>query len=95
MSMAVYNKYYSQIYCIIKVFIERQLSNKYLLKDEEKWEHIIKYRKESESESEVTQSCLTLCDPMDCSLLGISIHGIFQTRILEWIAISFSRGSSQ
>ena len=45
--------------------------------------------------SEVTQSCPTLCDPMDCSLPGFSIHGIFQARILEWVAISFSRGSSQ
>ena len=45
------------------------------------------------SESEVAQSCPTLCDPMDCSLLGSSIHGISQARILEWIAISFS-GSS-
>ena len=46
------------------------------------------------SESEVTQLCLTLCDPMDCSLPGSSIHGIFQARVLEWIAISCSRGSS-
>ena len=45
--------------------------------------------------SEVTQSCPTLCDPMDCSLSGSSIHGIFQARVLEWIAISFSRGSSR
>ena len=45
----------------------------------------------SESESEVTQSCLTLCDPMDCSLPGFSVHGIFQARILEWGAISFSK----
>ena len=45
-------------------------------------------------ESEVTQSCLTLCDPMDCSLADFSIHGTFQARILEWVAISFSRGSS-
>ena len=44
---------------------------------------------------EVTQSCLTLCDPMDSNLPGSSVHGIFQTRILEWVAISFSRGSSQ
>jgi len=46
------------------------------------------------SESEVAQSCLILCDPMDCSLLGCSVHGNFQAIILEWIAISFSRGSS-
>ena len=44
--------------------------------------------------SEVAQSCLTLCDPMDCSLPGSSIRGIFQARILEWVAISFSRRSS-
>ena len=46
-------------------------------------------------ESEVAQSCLTLWNPMDCSLLGSSVHGIFQVRILKWVAISFSRGSSQ
>ena len=46
-------------------------------------------------ESEVSQSCLTLCDPMDCSLPDSSVHGIFQARVLEWIAISVSRGSSQ
>ena len=43
----------------------------------------------------VAQSCPTLCDPMDCSLPGASIHGIFQAIVLEWIAISFSRGSSR
>ena len=42
------------------------------------------------SESEVAQSRLTLCDPMDYSLSGSSIHGIFQARVLEWVAISFS-----
>ena len=42
------------------------------------------------SESEVTQSCSTLRDPMDCSLPGYSIHGIFQARVLEWGAIAFS-----
>ena len=47
-----------------------------------------------ESESEVAQSCPTLCDPMDCRLPGSSVHVIFQARILEWVAISFSRGSS-
>ena len=46
-------------------------------------------------QSEVAQSCPTLCDPMDCSLPGSSVHGIFQARVLEWGAISFSRGSSQ
>ena len=47
------------------------------------------------SESEVAQSCPTLCDPMDCSLSGSSVHGIFLARVLERIAISFSRGSSR
>ena len=42
------------------------------------------------SESEVAQSCLTLSDPMDCSLPSSSIHGIFQARVLEWGAIAFS-----
>ena len=44
-----------------------------------------------ESESEVAQSCLTLSDPMGCSLPGSSIHGIFQATVLEWGAIAFSR----
>ena len=42
------------------------------------------------SESEVAQSCPTLSDPMDCSLQGSSVHGIFQARVLEWGAIAFS-----
>ena len=42
------------------------------------------------SESEVIQSCPTLSDPMDCSLPGSSVHGIFQARVLEWVAIAFS-----
>ena len=43
----------------------------------------------------VTHSCLTLCDPVDCSPPGSSVHGILQARILEWVAISSSRGSSR
>ena len=46
------------------------------------------------SESEATQSCPTLSDPMDCSLPGSSIHGIFQARVLEWGAIAFSDNSN-
>ena len=42
--------------------------------------------------SEIAQSCPTLCDPMDCSLPGFSIHGIFQARVPEWVTVSFSRG---
>ena len=48
-----------------------------------------------ESESEVAQLFPTLCDPVDCSPPCSSVHGIFQARVLEWVAISFSRGSSQ
>ena len=43
----------------------------------------------------VAQSCLTLCDPMNYSPSGTSVHGILQARILEWVAIPFSKGSSQ
>ena len=43
----------------------------------------------------VNKSCLILCNPMDCSLPGSCVHGISQARILDWVAISFSRGSSQ
>ena len=47
------------------------------------------------SESEVTQSCPTLSDPMDCSLPGFSAHGIFQARVLEWGAIALSEALSK
>ena len=53
------------------------------------------YYLETEWVSEVAQLCPTLCDPVDCSLPGSSIHGILQARILEWAAISLSRGSSR
>ena len=56
---------------------------------------IIFFEAKKSSISEVTQLCLTLCDPASYSLPGSSIHGIFQARILKWVAISFSRGSSQ
>ena len=49
-----------------------------------------RWQEYTESESEVAQSCPTLCDPMDCSLPGFSVHGIFQARVLEWVAIPFS-----
>ena len=50
----------------------------------------VKWKKESE----ITQLCPILCEDMDCSLPGSTVHGIFQARILEWVAISFSRRSS-
>ena len=52
--------------------------------------HFLLQRMKVKSESEVAQSCPTLSDPMDCSLPGSSIHGIFQARVLEWGAIAFS-----
>ena len=54
-----------------------------------------RWQEYTESESEVAQSCLTLCDPVDYNLSGSSVHGIFQARVLEWIAISFSRKNTQ
>ena len=45
---------------------------------------------DSQSAAKLLQSCPTLCDPMDCSLPGYSVHGILQARTLEWVAISFS-----
>ena len=51
---------------------------------------LLQCMKVKKSESEVTQLCLTLSDPMDCSLPGSSIHGIFQARVLEWVAVAFS-----
>ena len=47
-------------------------------------------QKNQYSENEVAQLCPTLCDPMDCSLPGSSVHGIFQARVLEWVAIAFA-----
>ena len=52
--------------------------------------HFLLHCMKVKSESEVTQSCPTFNDPMDCSLPGSSIHGIFQARVLEWGAIAFS-----
>ena len=54
------------------------------------WFDFLAVQSESESESEVTRSCPTLCNPVDCSPPGSSIHGIFQARVLEWVAIAFS-----
>ena len=56
--------------------------------------HLCVYKR-FESESEVAQSCPTLCDPMDYSLPGFSVHGILQARILEWVTISFSRDQTR
>ena len=52
--------------------------------------HYLLQRMKVKSESEGTQSCLTLSDPMDCSLPGSSVLGIFQAGVLEWGAVAFS-----
>ena len=52
--------------------------------------HFLLRRMKVKSESEVAQSYLTVSDPTDCSLPGSSVHGIFQARVLEWVAIAFS-----
>ena len=52
--------------------------------------HFLLQRMKVKSESKIAQSCLTLSDPMDSSPPGSSIHGIFQARVLEWVAITFS-----
>ena len=57
--------------------------------------HLVKILPAMQEQSKVAQSCPTLCDPMDYSPPGSSVHGIFQARVLERVAISFSRGSSQ
>ena len=61
----------------------------------EPWPTAVKAWHPNHWKVKVAQSCPILCDPMDCSPLGSSVHGILQTRILEWVAILFSRGSSQ
>ena len=64
----------------------------YISKTEDYKIHICVF---STTQNKLAQSCPTLCDPMDCSLSGTSVHGIFQARVLEWIAIALSRGSSR
>ena len=58
------------------------------------WQKLTQYCKATMKWSEFAQSCPSLWDPIDCSLPGSSVHGIFQARILEWVAISFSNNSS-
>ena len=89
---------FSTVYCGPHSPLERVSFNSN--PKERQWQRMFKllhnctYLTHSEWVSEIAQSCPTPCDPMDYSLSGSSIHGIFQARVLEWIAISFSRGSS-
>ena len=73
-----------------KPFFKRLLNPKYFHHKSIFWLLLVRKK-----ENEVAQLCLTLCDPKECSLPGSSIHGIFQAKVLEWVAIAFSRGSSQ
>ena len=57
--------------------------------------HFLLQRMKVKGESEVAQSCLTLSNPMDCSLPGSSVHGIFQAKVLEWGAIAFSKSGER
>ena len=78
---------------IIKVFIKRNTKQKVT----ENWDKDKGSRRRPFMEcvhAESLQSCLTLCDSMDCSPPGSSVRGLLQARILEWVAIPFSRGSS-
>ena len=52
--------------------------------------YVLKLPTAAAAAAKLLQSCPTLCDPMDCSLPGSSVHGIFQARVLEWVAIAFS-----
>ena len=67
----------------------------YFLKEVRHWPHIKNwYLILQNASGKRAQLCLSLCDPIDCTWPGYSVHGIFQARILEWVAISFSRESS-
>ena len=68
---------------------------KSLLQHYNSWPCLFLFIIQKKKKSELTQSCLTLCNPMDCSWPGSSIHGILQARILEYVYISFFRGSFQ
>ena len=57
-------------------------------------EYILKIMRTKIEDSDIAQSCPTLCNPIDYNLAEFSVRGIFQARVLEWVAISFSRGSS-
>ena len=80
----------NEVNCLVEGFFSENVASELLLSSVLML-HIFTF----ESESKVTQSCPTFCDPMDYSLPGSSVHGIFQAIRLECIAISFSRGSSQ
>ena len=78
-----------------KMGIKRHRAKKETEETQVRFQGNLKMQQHTWHWNEVAQSCPTLCDPMDCSPPGSSIHGIFRARVLEWVAISFSRGSSR
>ena len=76
----------------VKVFLDREVSEPSVPGAE--LYNLLAYISGKYTKSKIAQSCTTLCVPIDCSLSGSSLHGIFQARVLEWVAISFSRGSN-
>ena len=89
-----YNRGRDKSYIIISIDGRESIWEDSMLFHDKNTQQITSKRK-VKSESEVAQSCPTLCDPMDCSLPGSSVYGIFQAKLLEWVAIYFSRGSSR
>ena len=93
----VYNNYYSCIlFSLIKIFHYTKIQQRTTLL--KYWMHLdllFLFFFISTLCLHAQQCSSTLCDPMDCSPPGSSVHGILQARILEWVAVSFSRGSSQ
>ena len=79
------NEQYKKAKRTLKDELPRLVGTQYATGDQ--WRN---HSRKNEERKWVAQSCPTLCNPMDCSLSGSSVHGIFQARVLEWIAISFS-----
>ena len=80
--------------CVSKAFNGRDNNSQFVFVFFTSWIYLFILNLFILSESEVAQSCPALCNPMDYSLSGSSVHGIFRAKVLEWVAISFSIGSS-
>ena len=95
--------YYSElVFPIIELYVSRIIKNvfEFLLLNIMRFTHIVAFSSILKGHCYMkvkvkSLSRVRLCDPIDCSLPGSSVHGIFQARVLEWVAISFSRGSSR
>ena len=89
--------WYGKMETPCQVWVKLSSKSEFVLTDLGRWEVIVKLLGFQGVClcAKSNQLCLTLCNPTDCSPSGSSVHGILQARILEWVAISFSRGSSQ